>query len=218
MKLKTEYLLTRINELANRLGVPKEVFKDLEECNYEQVLKKFGAETWCERNRVFNQPETKELSTIAPGAQMVLIAEGKPREFFTLVQIRNDGKEGKEEIGFPGGACNMWRYKDKIELEHPVITACREFHEEVGMGIYYEPIHYLAYITTTNHYKGYPDTYAPSMYYYAEVSFEDMKFYANGKGSKEGKIMMTRIKELKKYKWFPNAAEVFLLLMENYAK
>ena len=141
-------------------------------------------------------------------------------EFFVLVQVRNNGEkdEKQKEIGFPGGASNLWRYEDKIEIEHPVITAYREFYEEIGHRLEYEPVSFLNYTCTTNHYVGYPDTYAPSMYYYVEVSPEDMRRYATGKGSSEGKIMVIPIKKLREYNWFPNAQESFEILLSQYGK
>lgn len=215
-----EYLFKRVCQLAERLEIPSEAFLELRDWNYEEVLKKFGAETWCERDRVFSKPETRELSTIAPGAQIVLVSKSDSDEFFTLVQVRNNGEqeEAQKEIGFPGGACNMWKYGSRVELEHPVITAYREFYEEIGCRLEYSPIKYLTYTCTTNHYVGYPDTYAPSMYYYVKVFFEDMEKYSSGKGSTEGRIMMLPIKELKKYKWFPNAREAFEILLEMHGK
>lgn len=215
-----EYLTARINQLAKRLGIPDEALSEIRDWNYENVLKKLGAKTWCERDRLSVQLETEKLATIAPGAQLVLVAQRErgSKDFYTLVQARNDGEEAKKEIGFPGGASNMWEYNGVVELEHPVITAYREFCEEVGLGLEYQPVEYLTYTCTTNHYSGYPDAYAPSMYYYINVFFEDLERYAAGKGSKEGEIMILPIKELRRYRWFPNAEEAFEALIKMFGR
>ena len=209
-----EYLTERIYQLAKRLEIPSEAFSEISSSNYEEVLKRFGAETWCERDRMFHQPETKHISTIANGAQIALISSEASKGLYTLVQVRNNGEESEKEIGFPGGACNMWRYNGKTELEHPVITGYREFYEEVGLRLRSKYVKYLIFTCTTNHYAGFPDTFAPSIYYYVDVPYKDMEKYAAGKGSEEGKIMMLPIKELKKYKWFPNASEAFETLIK----
>lgn len=218
-------LKERIEKLGSQLGLPEEVCKNALPCNWEKVFEEAGAHSWDERYRVHDSenPELKSLPMVAPGGEVVLVSQGDDWEYYVLVQVRNNGeaREEDKEIGFPGGACAMWGYtpegssKENIVLEHPLITAYREWKEEVGIELYYE-LSVLTIVTTTNHYNKFPDSYAMSMYYKGLAPWEYMKLAVKQKGSSEGKIKVIPIRDVPKYKWFPDASEAFEYLLDNY--
>lgn len=217
-------LQERIDELGEKLGLPKEICEKAFVCNWEKVFKEAGAHSWDERYRVHDSevPELKSLPLVAPGGNVVAVAL-KDGNMFTLVQVRNNGekKEEDKEIGFPGGACAMWGYtpegstKENVILENPLITAYREWKEEVGIEMYYE-LNPLMMVTTTNHYNRFPDAYAMSMYYKVYVPWEYMELAGKQKGSFEGKIKVIPVCDLPKYKWFPDAWDSFEYLVNNH--
>ena len=212
---KMEELMPKIRALFEELGLPKEAMSRMREDNWVQLLKEYGAEAVCYRDWVHDQPETKELPVPNSGAQIVLVAKNNLDRYFTLVQKRQDGK-----IGFPGGASVMWKYNGQTVWEDMRLTADREFIEEVG-NRFDGYLVYFDFTTTTNHYpatetsKGWPDVFAPSMYYGSEITFRKLQSYV-GDGSDEGTILVIPIDELDKYPWFNNAKNVFKLLKEMY--
>lgn len=209
MQGKTEQVFPKIQQLAEMLGLPQEVRKKLTISNWVSEFRECGATQRNFRNWVHEQPGTEKLAVPNSGAQIVLIAQDTNGDYCTMVQFRKNF-----EIGFPGGASNIWCYNGKEEWEDVLLTAYREFKEETGMDFEGDLV-FLDFTTTTNHYEGYPDTYAPSMYYGSEVSYKDLMRYATGL-SDEGTHAIVRIKDLNDYRWFNNAAQIFKLLQELY--
>lgn len=217
----------RIEKLGKQLGLPKEVYKNSNPQNWEKVFMEAGSVFWDERRRVHDSDnsELKNLPLIAPGGNVAVVARSPEGEWYILVQVRENGEKNEEdkEIGAIGGASNLWGYTPKGEskmnviLEHPMLTARREWKEEVGVDLPYE-ISLLTVVTTTNHYNKFPDAYTMSTYYYAEVTWEYMESLKNFSGSLEGKIKAMPISELPKYqsKWFLDAEEAFEELMDKY--
>lgn len=219
--MRQEELMPRVMELGRAIGLPKEVRREAKAGNWIDVFKKAGAKTWCERNRVHSSeiPELRNLPVYAPGAQIVLVAHRKEDDrWVTLVQVRNNGEtdEDEKEIGFPGGACNLWEYNGKVASEHFVVAAYREFREEVGDD-FYGPLDVLTIECTTNHYSGFADVYAPSVYYMREVPYSSIAHYSKCSGSEEGRIMVVPIRELCKYRRFKDAEKAFEEIIKIYA-
>lgn len=218
--MRSETLMPRVKELGRAIGLPEEIIRMASEGNWAEVFKKVGAKTWCERNRVHDSeiPEVRNLPVYAPGAQIVLVAQ-RPDDgkWFTLVQVRNNGEtdESEKEIGFPGGACNLWEYNGKVASEHFVVAAYREFREEVGDD-FYGPLDVLTMECTTNHYSGFADVYAPSVYYIREVPYSSIVHYSKCSGSEEGRIMIIPIKKLNEYCWFKDAEGAFKEIIQKY--
>ncbi len=214
---RQESLARRAYELALQLGLDRYGIEAYRNVDYIMLFERNGAKTWCERDRIHDQPETKDMPLIVPGAQLVVTSERPDGEIMVLVQVRENGEkeESKKQIGFPGGACNMWEYEGKRQLEHPVLTAYREFQEEVGFPLT-SSIHYFCNVTTTNHYKGYPDAYAFSMYYICKVDYQHMLSIGDSSGTAEGKIKIVPVSDLINYNWFPDAEEAFNLLVRSY--
>lgn len=214
---RQESLARRAYELALQLGLDRYGIEAYRNADYIMLFERNGAKTWCERDRIHDQPETKDMPLIVPGAQLVVTSERPDGEIMVLIQLRENGEreESKKQIGFPGGACNMWEYKGKRQLEHPVLTAYREFQEEVGFTLT-SPIHYFCNVTTTNHYKGYPDAYAFSMYYICKVDYQHMLSIGDSSGTAEGKIKIVPVSDLINYNWFPDAEEAFNRLIRSY--
>lgn len=217
MQGKVEPLSTKVRKLISELGIYTNVkTTQLNYANWISFLKNSKAEQVCYRDWVHDQEATKNLPVPNSGAQIVLVAKGKDERYYTLVQIRENG-----QIGFPGGASAMWTYKGTTVWEDVRLTADREFKEEVGIRCKEELV-FLDFTTTTNHYPatetspGWPDVYAPSMYYGSETTWEALEGYTKGKGSKEGKIAIVAIDELEKFKQFNNAKPVFELLQALY--
>lgn len=218
MAARLESLPQRAFELALQLGIDDYGVDVYRNVDYITLFERKGAKTWCERDRIHDQPETKTLPLIVPGAQIVVTSVRSDGEPMVLVQVRNnrEKEESKKQIGFPGGACNMWEYQGRRQLEHPVLTAYREFEEEVGVDLK-SPIHYFCTVTTTNHYQGYPDAYAFSMYYKCTVKYETMLSIGEcSKGSEEGRIMIIPVSELANYQWFPDAEEAFNRVIRDH--
>lgn len=223
-KFDVTYFIMR---LGRQLGLPLAVLKKALPEDWDLVFREAGAYHQDRRYWVHdsNNPELKNLPLIAPGAEIAAISKDYNGKWHILVQVRNNGEEREEdkEIGVPGGASDMWSYTPKgksimrIALEHPMLTAYREWKEEVGCVMPYE-ISYLTNVTTTNSYDKYPDAYASSVYYYVEVPWEYMENLKRFNGSSEGKIKVIPIGELSKYKWFPDAEVCFEMLMDKYAK
>lgn len=211
---KVELVLPQIRRLADNLGLPEEVFGDMPisklVSDWASEFRKYGATQKCFRDWIHDQPATKDLPVPNSGAQIVLVARGEDGDYWTMVQIRQN-----YEIGFPGGASSIWCYNGKEVWEDVLLTAHREFKEEVGQYCNANLV-FLDFTTTTNHYEYYPDTYAPSMYYGSEVSYNELMRFAIG-SSDEGSHAVIRIKDLNDYKWFNNAAPVFELLQKLYA-
>lgn len=218
MAARLESLPQRAFELGQRLGIEEYGIDVYRNVDYIGLFERKGARTWCERNRVHDQHETADLPLIVPGAQVVVTSERPDGELMVLVQVRENGEkeECKKQIGFPGGACNMWEYEGKRQLEHPVLTAYREFQEEVGFHLAW-PIQYFCTTPTTVHYQGYPDAYALSMYYTCKVKeYEYMLSIGDSSGSSEGKIKILPVSELTNYCWFSDAEEAFNRLIKSY--
>lgn len=207
---KVEEDFPKILQLAETLGIPQEVRNKLTISNWVSEFRACGATQRNFRNWVHEQPETKNLPVPNSGAQIVLVACDENGEYWTMVQFRENC-----EIGFPGGASNIWCYNGKEEWEDVLLTAYREFKEETGMDFEGNLV-FLDFTTTTNHYKDWPDTYAPSMYYGSEISYTELMRYAAGL-SDEGTHAVIKIKHLGNYQWFNNAAPIFKLLQELYA-
>lgn len=215
----------RIEKLGKQLGLPEVVYNRATTEDWEKAFKEAGGASWDERRRVHDSdnPELKNLPLIAPGGNTLATAKAPDGEWYILVQVRENGEKNEEdkEIGVPGGASNLWGYTPKgaskmnVVLEHPMLTAYREWKEEVGRDLPYD-ISILTVVTTTNHYAKFPDAYTMSTYYHAEISWEYMESLKNFGGSQEGKIKAIPISELPKYKWFPDVAEAFDMLMDLY--
>lgn len=221
----------RIEELGRELRIPEEYLILANAYNWVEVFKTAGARTWDERHRVHdmgrdkNIRELRNLPMIAPGGNIAMISQGLNGQWYIIAQVRNNGekKEEDKEIGLPGGAIQMWGYtpedgyKEIVVLEHPEITAWREWEEETGKVL--DPDYDLELLTikrTTNHYDKWPDAYALSFYYIVDVEWSYMNKMRKSKGSEEGKIIVIKVKELPKYKWFPDASEVFQFLLDHY--
>lgn len=218
MAARLESLPQRVYDFAQRLGIEEYGVDVYRNVDYIGLFERKGARTWCERDRVHDQPETKNLPLVVPGAQIVLTSKRPDGERMVLVQIREgeEKEDSKKQIGFPGGACNMWEYEGRRQLEHPVLTAYREFQEEVGFHLTY-PIRHFCNTTTTIHYDGYPDAYALSIYYICKVDeYEYMLSIGDSSGSAEGKIKIVPVSELVNYNWFPDAEEAFNRLIKSY--
>lgn len=217
----------RINQLGIQLGIPTNVLECVNLNNWVDTFKEKGAENWDERYRVHdsNNPGLRELSLISPGAEIAAISQNNKGKWYIAIQVRNNGekREKDREIGVPGGASELWGYtpkgesKRRVVLEHPLLTAYREWREEVGIIFPYK-VDLLTVVTTTNTYGRYPDAYAMSLYFYGEVPWQYMEEIQNLTESSEGKMKVIPITELTKYKWFPDAAECFEILMSRYAK
>jgi len=223
--MKTKTARERVEKFGRQLGLPEEVYKRALLEDWDLVFREAGARTWDERYRVHDSenPELKNLPLIAPGAQIAAVSCDDKGVWHILVQVRNNGEKREEdkEIGQPGGACSMWGYtpqgqgKELRVLEHPILTAYREWKEEVGCVLPFE-ISYLTTVTTTNRYAKYPDAYAFSNYYYVEVPWDYMASLKTLIGSSEGAIRVIPIAELRSYRWFPDAEESFESIMDEY--
>lgn len=215
----------RIEQLGRQLGLPAKAYEVATSENWDFIFKKAGAVSWCERNRLQGSEilEIRMLPLIVPGGNVAAISKNKNGTWHILVQFRNNGEERQKdkEIGVPGGASNLWSFlsgkelKKRVVLEHPMLTAYREWREEVGCHLPFK-ITYLTQVTTTNHYAEYPDAYALSMYYYVEVPWKYMETIHELKGSSEGTIEVIPLKDLWMYKWFPDASECFRILERKY--
>ena len=219
--MRSEKLIPRVKELGRAIGLPEEIVMRVTSDNWIEVFKKAGARTWCERNRVHDSeiPEVRNLPVYAPGGQIVLVAYRKEDDkWVTLVQVRNNGEtyECQKELGFPGGACNLWEYNGNVASEHFVVAAYREFYEEVGSN-FCEPLKVLTIECTTNHYSGFADVYAPSVYYFSKVSYGHMEYFSKSSGSLEGRIMVVPISDLHEYNWFRDAQGAFKQIVKMYA-
>lgn len=218
----------RIRELGKELGIPEDICTMARPDNWVKLFQGIGAETYDERYRVHDMgrdrgiPELRDLPMIAPGAEIVAISK-ENNEWHVIAQVRNNGEEKEEdkEIGVPGGAMQMWSYtpygskQKNVVIEHPELTAKREWMEETGMEMPYN-LSLLTVKRTTNHYAKWPDAYAVSFYYSVEVPWTYIEEMKTSKGSDEGKIQIIKVKDLLKYKWFPDASEAFQFLVDYF--
>lgn len=218
--MEMEFLQNELEGMAELIGLPEEVRKKLKTANWQEVLSEAGVETFCMKKRVNFGGESKDQDSplVLPGAHLVAISTLFDETRLALVQVMNSGKAagGKREIGVPGGASDMWRYKDKVVPEHPLVTAYRKFAEEVGVMVNY-PASYLCYTCTTTPSDDHPKAYATRMYYMAYVPYDEIEAMAKKiNEAEERKVMLVPVRELQNYRWNPNAVDAFRIIRERY--
>lgn len=206
------YLEDEVWDLAIKLGIPCEEISKIDMDNWRQDLEGLGAKTECLRDLIHasSNPALQNLTLMVPGAQLALIARTKGGKLAMLVHVRNNGEksDSEKEIGFPGGACNVWSYHGKVIPESFALTAYREFAEEVGKP-YTGAIQLLDFANTTVEYHDHPCAYANSTYFFQETDYEKMVELASGKASEEGRIKIILADEVRLFKVFEDAKGAF---------
>jgi len=196
------------NEVENfmkELGFEKNVYEEFVEAkttDYVQYLQSKGARQLMYRQSLRAISEIGHRGLILPGGNTVVCSEFPNGEKAILVQKRDTG-----EIGFSGGAIEEWGYNEKTSIESPLLTAYREFFEEVGMQLEYE-LEFYTQTTSTIIYPNGDKAYGLSLFYKVDLPYELVEKFSEG-GSEEGKMLLIKIEDIDKYKLFENHRKVF---------
>lgn len=178
-----------------------EEFVEAKTTDYVQFLYEKGAGQLMYRQNLRAIPEIGHRGLILPGGNVIIITKLPDGAKAILVQKRDNG-----EIGFSGGAIEEWGYY-KTAIESPLLTAYREFFEEVGIQLEYE-LEFYTQTTSTIIYPNEDKAYGLSLFYRVNLPYELVEKFAEG-GSEEGKMLLIKIEDIDKYKLFDNHKPVF---------
>lgn len=202
-----------IKNLCANLRIPEKVVDEFVESgskNYVSFLESIGAKKIHYRNSLRSIEEVGHRGLILPGGNVVIMTELPSGEAAVLVQQRSDTKN----IGFSGGAVEVWEFEGHQAVESPLVCAYREFYEEVGSDINCE-LESFGENHSTIYYPNGDVAFGMSFFYLAKVDFRSSSIFAAG-GSDEGKFTLVRVTDLHNYEWFDNHAPILQKLVDMF--